>query len=279
VELQRVRLGDFELVALRDGFFRLDGGSMFGVIPKPLWERKKPADERNRIHLGLNCLLVKTPNLTALIEAGIGDKLTAAAKDINGLERTKGLPAELEAEGVTVDDIDFVILSHLHLDHCGWSTVKDGDSYRPTFPGARYVIQESEWQAAIDPDRRSKASYDRRDFEPLEGHKGLSLVNGEAEIAPGIKIVRTGGHTYGHQIVILESGRARCIFLGDLVPTTAHLKVNWHMGWDLFPLDLMRVKEKILTEAALREDLLFFTHEDGEPFAQAREILGGIEVR
>jgi glyoxylase-like metal-dependent hydrolase (beta-lactamase superfamily II) len=267
---KRVQLGDWELVALRDAFFRLDGGSMFGVIPKPLWERKKPADERNRIHLGLNCLLVKTPNWVALIEAGIGDKMTPADEDIYGLEHTTGLPAELEKEGLATDEIDFLVLSHLHLDHCGWATMEDGGSFRPAFAKARYVIQESEWKAAKNPDRRSKASYDGRNFEVLGRHKGLYLVNGESQIMPGMTVAWTGGHTFGHQIVLLESGDARCIFLGDLVPTSAHLKVNWHMGWDLFPLDLMREKEKVLSEAAARDDLLFFTHEDGEAFARAK---------
>src|SRR4030042_183627 len=274
MERRSVRLGDWELVALRDAFFRLDGGSMFGVIPKVWWDRKKPADERNRIHLGLNCLLVKSHKWTPLSDAGIGEEIAPAHEDIYGLERETGLPAELAAEGLETDDIDFVILSHLHLDHCGWATVRDGDSYHPTFKQARYIIQKSEWQAAAKPDRRSRASYDSRNFEALQKGGVLHLVDGEHEVLPGIRLMHTGGHTWGHQIVVLESGDSRCVFLGDLVPTLAHFKTNWHMSWALFPLELMAVKEGLLREAAERDDLLFFTHEDGEAFARAG-ILGG----
>jgi len=275
MEERRVQLGDWELLAVRDAFFRLDGGSMFGVIPKTLWERKKPADERNRIHLGLNCLLVKSPNWIALIECGIGEKMSPAEEDIYGLERDRSLLGELTDEGLGCEDIDFVILSHLHLDHCGWGTIRDGDSFNPTFPRARYIIQESEWRAAANPDGRSKASYDGRNFQALERERVMHMVDGTAEIVPGLRVVPTGGHTPGHQIVILEAGGSRCLFLGDLVPTMAHLKTSWHMGWDLFPLELMAAKERVLKEAAARDDLLFFTHEDGEAFGRAQILLGG----
>lgn len=272
MESRRRRLGDWELVALRDGFFRLDGGSMFGVIPKTLWERKKPADERNRIHLGLNCLLMRGPRAVVLVESGIGGKMSPGDEDIYGLERDEGILAQLGHEGITPRDIDFVIHSHLHLDHCGWATIHDGASFCPTFPRARYVIQEREWRAATRPDRRSRASYDPRNFAPLGEGERLLPVDGEAEIVTGLKVVHTGGHTPGHQIVYLETGDSRCVFLGDLVPTVAHLKINWHMGWDLFPLELMSVKERVLRDAVEGDDLLFFTHEDGPAFAEASTL-------
>ncbi len=263
----RTKLGDWELVALSDGLFRLDGGSMFGVVPKPLWERKKPADERNRIRLGLNSLLVKAPSALVLLESGIGDKMSAKEEDLYGLERRSSLPHALEAEGCEPEDIDFVIHSHLHLDHCGWATRESGGAFQPTFPRARYIVQSREWDAATNPDVRSRASYDERDFSALELKGLLAPVDGETEVLPGVKVVHTGGHTPGHQITYLESAGSRCVFLGDLVPTKAHFRVNWHMGWDLFPLELMEVKEKVLLEAADRGDLLFFTHEDEDPFA------------
>jgi len=275
---QRMKLGEWELVALSDGFFGLDGGSMFGVVPKPLWERKKPADERNRIRLGLNSLLVKAPGALVLLESGIGDKMSPKEEDLYGLQRQTGLMQALDAEGCEPEDIDFVIHSHLHLDHCGWATRESGGVYLPTFPRARYIVQSREWDAATRPDLRSRPSYDERDFSALELKGLLAPVDGETEVLPGIKVVHTGGHTPGHQITYLESSGARCVFLGDLVPTQAHLRINWHMGWDLFPLELMEVKQRVLLEAARRGDLLFFTHEDENPFAYVEGEAGSLSL-
>jgi glyoxylase-like metal-dependent hydrolase (beta-lactamase superfamily II) len=270
--MSALKLGSFRLSALSDGCFRLDGGSMFGVVPRVLWEGLKPPDERNRIHLGLNCLLAEGEGGRILVEAGLGGKLTPKQEDLYGLERTDHLLSALEGRGLKPEDIDMVILSHLHLDHCGWSTRADGgDRFIPTFPKARYLVQEKEWEAAVSPDIRSRASYDRRHFAALLDEGRLELVSGDAEVAPGVRVRLTGGHTPGHQVVVLESGEERCLFLGDLVPTFAHLRVTWHMGWDLFPLELMRVKEEVLKEAQERGDLLFFTHEDSTPFARLDE--------
>ncbi len=274
----RVMLGEWELVSLCDGCFRLDGGSMFGVIPKPLWERKKPADERNRIRLGLNALLVKSSHGLVLLESGIGDKMSLREEDLYGLEREGGLMQALDAEGCEPEDIDFVIHSHLHLDHCGWATRDSGGTFQPTFPRARYIVQRREWDAATSPDPRSRASYDPRDYSILEQKGLLAPVDGETEIFPGLRVVHTGGHTPGHQVTYMECGGARCVFLGDLVPTRAHLRVNWHMGWDLYPLDLMEVKGRILREAARRHDLLFFTHEDESPFAYVEDEAGELRL-
>jgi glyoxylase-like metal-dependent hydrolase (beta-lactamase superfamily II) len=264
---KKVHLGDWELTAVSDGYFRLDGGSMFGVIPKPLWEKKKPADDRNRIRLGLNSLVLKGPDAMVIVESGIGRKMTANEEDIYGLESEGTLIERLQNEGIMPEDVDFVIHTHLHLDHCGWATTGENEDLRPTFPNARYIVQIREWEAAMDPDPRSRASYDRRNFTLLEQKGLLAAVDGETQVVKGLKVVHTGGHTPGHQVVYLESGDSRCVFLGDLVPTQAHIKVHWHMGWDLFPLDLMRVKKRLLGEALHHHDLLFFTHEDESPFA------------
>lgn len=278
-----VGLGEFELTALTDGCFRLDGGSMFGVVPRPLWERHKPADELNRIRLGLNCLLVRTPGELVLVEAGLGGKLTEREEGFYGLERpgeaaAGGLPDDLEAHGFGSEEVDCVILSHLHLDHCGWATREEGGRMVPTFPRARYVVQAREWEAAQRPDPRSRASYDRRDFEALEGGGALSLVDGDAEVTEGICVRLTGGHTPGHQVVTVESGGERCVFLGDLVPTLAHLRIHWHMAWDLYPLELMEAKRELLSEVVDRGDLLFFTHEDTAPFARLEGEGGTVPV-
>ena len=263
----KVRLGDWELMAVSDGFFRLDGGSMFGIIPKPLWEREKPADDRNRIRLGLNSLVLKGPEALVVVESGIGRKMNAREEDIYGLDSESTLIEGFRDEGIMPEDVDFVIHSHLHLDHCGWATSGEDGDLRPTFPNARYVVQIREWEAALNPDQRSRASYDQRNFTLLEQKGLLAEVDGEIQVVKGLKVLHTGGHTLGHQVVCLESGDSRCVFLGDLVPTWAHIKVHWHMGWDLFPLELMRIKKKLLREALHHHDLLFFTHEDEYPFA------------
>ncbi len=268
----RMELGRFRLTTLRDGFFRLDGGSMFGVIPRALWEGLKPPDDRNRIRLGLNCLLVETGDERILVEAGLGGKLDERQRDLYGLEEGPRLPEKLGELGLEPEDVDAVILSHLHLDHCGWATREGEKGWEPLFPRARYLVQEREWDAALSPDRRSRASYDPRDFLALEEAGLLELVRGDAEVFPGVRVRLTGGHTPGHQVVILDSDGRGCVFLGDLVPTFAHLRVTWHMGWDLFPLELMRVKEEVLREAEERGQLLFFAHEDTDPLAR---LVGG----
>ncbi|MFW6113848.1 MAG: MBL fold metallo-hydrolase, partial [Actinomycetota bacterium] len=175
---QRVKMGDWELVSLSDGFFRLDGGSMFGVIPKPLWEKKKPADDRNRIRLGLNSLLLKGPGSLVLVESGIGRKMTPKEEDIYGLECDGDLMQELEREGCSPEDVDFVIHSHLHLDHSGWATRGNGGDLKPAFKSAKYVVQRGEWEAAMNPDPRSRASYDRRNFAILAQKGLLAPVDG-----------------------------------------------------------------------------------------------------
>jgi len=272
-----MKLGDFELTALRDGFFRLDGGSMFGVVPRTNWEKQKPPDERNRINLGLNVLLVQTPDATLLLEAGIGEKVEGKGIDLYDLRQEEPLPAKLEALGVRPEDVDFVILSHLHLDHCGWSTRRQGEAWVPTFPKARYLLQSREWEAAQKPDLRSRPSYDPRNYDALEQSGLRAPVDGDTQVVPGVKLRHTGGHTAGHQVTYLESGGERLIFLGDIVPTFAHLRTNWHMGWDLWPLEVMARKERLLQEALRSGDLLFFTHEDTAAFARlASDEKGGL---
>ncbi len=267
-----MKLGDFELYAVRDGLFRLDGGSMFGVVPRTNWEKQKPPDERNRINLGLNVLVAKTPDAVLVLEAGIGQKVEGKGIDLYDLRQEEPpLPERLAALGFPPEDVDYVILSHLHLDHCGWSTRKEGEVWVPTFPRARYLVQSREWEAAQKPDLRSRPSYNPRNYDALEQSGLLALVDGDTQVVPGVKLRHTGGHTAGHQIAYLESGGERLIFLGDLVPTFAHLRTNWHMGWDLWPLEVMARKERVLQEAMRNGDLLFFVHEDTACFARLED--------
>ena len=201
-----MQFGDLELVPLFDGFFRLDGGAMFGVVPKPLWERRAPADARNRIQLGLRPLLVRGER-TLLIDAGIGAKMDEKSADIYGIDRSVDLPRTLAAAGLTPEDVDLVLATHLHFDHAGGFTVRQGGGrLTPAFPRARYVIRRGEWDDAVRPHERNRASYLAENFLPLQEAGAIDFLEDDAAVMPGVRVVRTGGHTMHHQMVVIESG-------------------------------------------------------------------------
>ena len=254
-------LGELELISLTDGTFRLDGGAMFGVVPKPLWERRMPADARNRIFLGMRPLLVRGDR-TMLIDAGIGSKMDAKSVEIYDIDRSHNLIDSLAAVGVSPRDIDIVLATHLHFDHAGGFTTRD-ESGRlvPTFPRARYVVRTGEWDDAAHPHERNRASYIEENFKPLADFGVLDLVAGNATIMPGVRVVRTGGHTMHHQIVVIESAGETAIFAADLMPTTAHVDAPWIMGYDLYPMDTLRFKRTFIREAIAHEYLIFFEHD------------------
>ncbi|MGH9432524.1 MAG: MBL fold metallo-hydrolase, partial [Terriglobia bacterium] len=179
-------LGSLEIEALSDGTFLLDGGQMFGVVPKTLWEKKLPADELNRVTLGLNCLLVRAGRHRVLIETGIGDKFDAKFAKIYGVNHSRTLPDDLAGHGLRPEDIDIVINTHLHFDHCGWNTRRDGARVVPTFPRARYYIQRGEWEHALNPTDRDRASYIEQFFVPAESQ--TEFLEGDREIIPGIRV-------------------------------------------------------------------------------------------
>lgn len=241
--------------------FRLDGGSMFGVVPRLLWEKVAPPDSRGRIELTTNSLLIEVGKDLVLVETGMGDKHTDKWKDIYDLEEfgvVKGL-AEL---GVLPSDVSLVILTHLHLDHAGGSTREDRDGRCiPVFPDAVYVVQEDEWRDAIDPYPLARDSYNEPDFLPLMEERLVRLVSGEVQLLPGIWVKRTGGHTSGHQIVRLESGGESGVYLGDIIPTVAHLRMNWIMAWDLYPTALWEKKALLLEKASQANTIVFWAHD------------------
>ena len=256
-----MKFGDLELVPLFDGFFRLDGGAMFGVVPKPLWERRAPADARNRILLGLRPLLVRGTR-TLLIDAGIGGKMDAKSVDIYGVDRAVDLHTTLGAAGLNPEDVDIVLATHLHFDHAGGFTVRDdAGRLRPAFPRAQYVVRGDEWQDALAPHERNRASYLPENFLPLEADGVLQLTSGDAEIVPGVRVVRTGGHTMHHQIVTIAAGGSTAVFAADLIPTAAHVDDPWIMGYDLYPMDTLTFKRRFIREAIDGEYLIFFEHD------------------
>ena len=274
---QTISFGDFELTVLSDGYYISDGGAFFGVVPKVLWEKKVRADELNRIYAGLNSVLVRTGSQNILIETGIGNKLSDKMKKI--YEPKEELLQNLQATGVSPEEIDIVINSHLHFDHCGWNTVyKDGNAVA-TFPKATYYVQQGEWEHAQLQLERDRISYISDNYNPLISSGQMKLLSGAADIAPGISVALYPGHTRHLQAVFIRSGGNTACYISDLVPTTWHLDVTWVMAYDLFPLETIENRKKYYAQAIAENWLTIFTHDPDIPWAYLEKINGKISVK
>ena len=267
--VQTRRLGAFTLHALESGTVALDGGAMFGVVPKPLWEKRIPADARNRIPLALRCLLVETPDQLVLIETGLGNKENEKFLDIYGVDNAASDAAHpdrlqelIGQAGFSPADVGTVIDTHLHFDHAGGNTFRDAEGQvRVSFPRARYHVQRREWEWAHWSNERTSASYLPGNYDPVMAAGQMELVDGEAEIVPGISVYRTPGHCPGHQSVLLRSGGETACFLADVMPTFAHLPLPWVMGYDVEPLVTLESKRALLGRAVDERWLLVSTHD------------------
>jgi len=258
----RLSLGSFQAYGLRDGFFWLDGGAMFGVVPKVLWKDIYPADADNRIRLGLNCLLIDTGRKRILVDTGIGPDLNERLKLFYSVEREPGLMGDLRKLGFSAQDIDFVINTHLHFDHCGGNTHRTTEGrFIPSFPRASYVIQRCEWEAGLNPSGRDKPSYYPEYFVPLEEHDQVNLVEGDQEILPGVQVLLASGHTACHQCVKITSEGKTLVFLGDMVPTSGHIGLPYIMSYDLFPHETMENKERFYRDAMEEDWIVAFNHD------------------
>ena len=255
------RLGKFELHAVSDGFFRLDGGAMFGIVPKPLWEKVTRVDDRNRIYLSLSTLLIRTGDHNVLVDTGIGTKHDEKFNGLYGIDHFTTVPESLKKIGLTVDDIDTVIISHLHFDHAGGATVRKNGDVVPTFPKASYVIQKGMWDEALEKNPRTMGSYMPDDFLPLEKAGRVRFVDGDTEVVPGVRVQKSGGHVKHHQVIFAESEGKKAIYWADLMPTTNHVRPAWVMGYDLFPHDVARMKQEMLERSAAEEWVNVFEHD------------------
>jgi len=267
-------LGDFELSIFSDGTYPLDGGAFFGVVPKVMWSRKVTADERNYVEAGLNSLLIRTQKQTVLVETGMGNKLSERMVKFYG--QPAKLLASLAAGGLSVMDIDVVINTHLHFDHCGWNTVRGKDGkIVPTFPRAKYYAPEGEWQYARKPSERDAISYIPDNYDPLVQSGQMTLLTGGEEIVPGISVKTFPGHTAHMQAVIVESGGRTACYISDLIPTTAHIDITWGMAFDLYPLQTIESKKQYYAKAIPEKWLTVFTHDPKMPWAYVEEDESG----
>jgi methylmalonyl-CoA epimerase len=257
----RFTVGSLRVSVLHDGLFRLDGGAMFGVVPRALWERKTPADDRHRIQLAMRPALVEGDSWRLLIDCGAGDKWGDKERDMYGLDRTRHLDHALSDIGLSAEDIPLVLPTHLHFDHFGGATSNASGTIRPRFPNARYLIRRAEWEDATHPHERNRASYLRDDFEPLLAAGVVDFFDGDHIAKPGVRVERTGGHTGQHQVIFIESEGQTALFTADLIPTSAHVQDAWIMGYDLFPMETLAVKRRLIRNAIDHEHIVIFEHD------------------
>ena len=256
-----MRVGRFSVDIFSDGIFRLDGGAMFGVVPKVLWEKQKPADELNRVAMDMNCLLIRDGAHVVLVETGAGPKLNDRQKRNFGVDAPPRLLHELAARAVRPDEVTLVVNTHLHFDHAGGNTYQKDGRVVPTFPRASYVFQRLEWLDANEPNERTRGSYLPDDFAPLEAAGKLELIDEAVEILPGIRLDRIQGHTRGTQTVRVTDGKETLFFSSDFMPDRHHLPLPWIPSQDLYPLDTLAAKKVILPRAIAEGWIVAFTHD------------------
>jgi glyoxylase-like metal-dependent hydrolase (beta-lactamase superfamily II) len=259
-----ISLGDFELTAMSDGYYVADGGAFFGVVPKVMWQRKAKSDEYNRIKVSCNSLLVRTGTKNVLIETGIGNKLSEKFKNI--YQNEEKLLQNLAAAGLAPEEIDVVINSHLHFDHCGWNTVYRNGVAGATFPKAKYYAPEGEWKHGSLQLERDRVSYISDNYDPLIRSGQMHLLPGDAEILPGISVALYPGHTRNMMAVFIRSGGKTACYISDLIPTTWHLDVTWVMAYDLFPLETIESRKRYYAQAVPEQWLTIFTHDPEIPW-------------
>lgn len=273
-----MRIGEIEVQVISGGAFKLDGGAMFGIIPRPLWSRLYAPDEKGRIQLDANCLLVRTADEVVLVDTGNGPKMGEKDRAIFDLAPGEALLENLAAAGVQPEEITTVLLTHLHMDHVGGATRLEGEEVVPAFPNARYVVHRREWEDALHNRSHMRASYRLENLIPLERSGQLRLLDGETEVAPGVNVQVTGGHTPGHQRVLIRSGEEGLLYPADVCPTAGHLRPPYNMAYDLDPYRTMHAKAELLAQAADHGWWVVFDHEPERKAVRLRRIEEGVEI-
>ncbi len=273
------KIGPYTLHTIETGRFGLDGGAMFGIVPKPLWERRIAADERNRIPLSMRCLLAEGEDRVILIDNGVGDKYNDKFRDIYAIDHdSANLHDSLQDAGFTAEDVTDVILTHLHFDHCGGTTQRGSNGLELTFPNAHHYVQRNHWEWARNPNKREAASFLEENLDPLAESGRLQLVDGEGTLLPGIDMIVVNGHTEAQQLVKISDPSQTLVFVADLLPTTAHLRDTWIMAYDVRPLETLEEKRRFLERAADENWQLFFEHDPEAVVATPERTERGVEA-
>ena len=268
-----MKIGPFRIFSLETGRFGLDGGAMFGVVPKTLWSRSNPSDERNRIQLAMRALLILHGNRKILVDVGCGHKFSDKHKAIYRLDHSRfTLMGSLAAHGIGPEDITDVILTHFHFDHAGGATCTRDDRLDLTFPSARHYIQRSQWERALDPSEKDRGSYMEMDIEPFHDHPQLKILEGPCDLFPGLQLLISNGHTPGLQMVRIKDGSTTLFFCSDMMPTASHLPLPYLMGFDLYPLTTIEEKRRYLQQACEENWIIALEH---DPVHQAIRIQPG----
>lgn len=275
-------LGDWTVRTVDAGFLWLDGGSMFGSVPKPLWNRTNPADERNRIRLAMRCMLVSGRGRHVLVDVGLGDKFSDKLKDIYRVEPEPSLEHSLATLGVAPADISDVVLTHLHFDHAGGATRRTPEGLRPSLPKARWYVQRRNWENAHAPNPRERASYMPENYDALAEAGVLTLWDGACEPWPGFEVIPVDGHTRGQQVLRVSGGSGAVYFPTDVIPTAQHVRIPFVMGYDMAVIETMEEKRAILTRAVAEGAWMLLEHDpdtalarpaaDGDDFTWAERV-------
>jgi glyoxylase-like metal-dependent hydrolase (beta-lactamase superfamily II) len=268
-----MQLGDYRVEVVPDAEFRLDGGAMFGVVPRTLWSRVCPPDEQNRISMNMNCLFIETETERIIIETGIGDKWSPKHEAMYGIKRERRLGESLRAmTGVSAEEITIVVNTHLHFDHAGGNTTLDSAGrVVPTFPNARYFVSHAEYEHALNPHERDRASYMPENWRPIEAAGQLELKEADYEVVPGLKMETVAGHSRTMQCFRLERGERTLYGFADLVPMRAHVHFAWIMGYDLYPVETLEAKKRLLPQAARESWLCLLYHDPEAPLCRVVE--------